>query len=57
MARLGVRIRKGTMETMKTLGAAVVRSPMSPVTNVAKAFSVTGVLQSPTSKCGLEKGF
>lgn len=31
MARLGARIRKGTMETMKTLGtAAVVRSPMSP---------------------------
>lgn len=58
MARLGARIRKGTMETMKTLGtAAVARSPMTPVTNVAKAFSVTGVLQSPTSKCGLEKGF
>ena len=58
MTRLGARIRKGTMETMKTLGtAAVARSPMSPVTNVAKAFSVTGVLQSPTSKCGLEKGF
>ena len=50
MARLGARIRKGTMETMKTLGtAAVARSPMTPVTNVAKAFSVPGMLQSPKS--------
>ena len=55
MARLGARIRKGTMETMETLGtAAVVRSPMSPVTNVAKAFSVPGMLQSPTVGQGLK---
>ena len=55
MARLGARIRKGTMETMKTLGtAAVVRSPMTPVTNVAKAFSVPGMLQSPTVGQGLK---
>lgn len=57
MARLGARIRKGTMETMKTLGAAVVRSPMSPVTNVAKAFSVPGMLQSPTVGQGLGRRF
>ena len=55
MARLGARIRKGTMETMKTLGtAAVARSPMTPVTNVAKAFSVPGMLQSPTVGQGLK---
>ena len=55
MARLGARISKGTMETMKTLGtAAVVRSPMTPVTNVAKAFSVPGMLQSPTVGQGLK---
>ena len=36
MARLGARIRKGTMETMKTLGtAAVARSPMSPRPSVS----------------------
>ena len=55
MARLGARIRKGTMETMKTLGtAAVARSPMTPVTNVAKAFSVPGMLPSPTVGQGLK---
>lgn len=55
MARLGARIRKGTMESMKTLGtAAVARSPMTPVTNVAKAFSVPGMLQSPTVGQGLK---
>ena len=54
MARLGARIRKGTMETMKTLGtAAVARSPMTPVTNVDKTFSVPGMLQSPTVGQGL----
>ena len=48
MARLGARIRKGTMETMKTLGtAAVARSLKSPVVNVAQVSCVPGVLQSP----------
>ena len=61
MARLGARIRKGTMETMKTLGtAAVARSPMSPGTNISKVSCVPGVLQlpkSPTVGQGLGRRF
>lgn len=50
MARLGARIRKGTMETMKALGTATVaRSLKSPVVNVAQVSCVPGVLQSPKS--------
>ena len=55
MARLGARIRKDTMETMKTLGtAAVARSPMSPGTNISKVSCVPGVLQPPTVGQGLK---
>lgn len=54
MARLGARIRKGTMETMKALGtAAVARSLKSPVVNVAQVSCVPGMLQSPTVGQGL----